>query len=68
MLRIDEDGFDDFDRQYLRSIIYDFAGGPVGIESLAASLGHDRDTRECCRAVYYSAGLRATLKNRSYSH
>ena len=46
MLRIDEDGFDDFDRQYLRSIIYDFAGGPVGIESLAASLGHDRDTLE----------------------
>lgn len=46
MLRIDEDGFDDFDRQYLRCIIQDFNGGPVGIESLAASLGHDRDTLE----------------------
>ncbi len=46
MLRIDEDGFDDFDRQYLRCIIEDFNGGPVGIESLAASLGHDRDTLE----------------------
>lgn len=46
MLRIDEDGFDDFDRQYLHSMIYDFGGGPVGIESLAASLGHDRDTLE----------------------
>ena len=46
MLRIDEDGFDDFDRSYLKSIIYDFGGGPVGIDSLAASLGHDRDTLE----------------------
>ncbi|MEF2914307.1 MAG: Holliday junction branch migration DNA helicase RuvB [Succinivibrio sp.] len=46
MLLIDDDGFDDFDREYLKSIIYDFNGGPVGIESLAASLGHDRDTLE----------------------
>lgn len=46
MLRIDEDGFDEFDRAYLRTILYDFNGGPVGIESLAASLGHDRDTLE----------------------
>ncbi len=44
--KIDEDGFDDFDRQYLRSMIYDFNGGPVGIESLAASLGYERDTLE----------------------
>lgn len=44
--KIDPDGFDDFDRQYLRSIILDFNGGPVGIESLAASLGHERDTLE----------------------
>ncbi|MBR1612230.1 MAG: Holliday junction branch migration DNA helicase RuvB [Succinivibrio sp.] len=46
MLRIDEDGFDNFDRQYLKSMIDDFNGGPVGIESLAASLGYDRDTLE----------------------
>ncbi len=46
MLRVDKDGFDDFDRQYLRCMIEDFNGGPVGIESLAASLGHDRDTLE----------------------
>lgn len=46
MLRIDEDGFDEFDREYLHTIITDFGGGPVGIESLAASLGHDRDTLE----------------------
>ena len=46
MLRIDEDGFDEFDRHYLLTMIEDFNGGPVGIESLAASLGHDRDTLE----------------------
>ncbi len=46
MLGIDEDGFDEFDREYLRTILFDFGGGPVGIESLAASLGHDRDTLE----------------------
>ena len=45
-LSIDESGFDDFDRRYLQCIIEDFNGGPVGIESLAASLGHDRDTLE----------------------
>lgn len=46
LLAIDEDGFDDFDRQYLHAIIFDYDGGPVGIESLSASLGHDRDTLE----------------------
>ncbi len=46
MMRIDEDGFDNFDRQYLKSMIDDFNGGPVGIESLAASLGYDRETLE----------------------
>lgn len=46
MHKIDGDGFDEFDRQYLRSIIVDYNGGPVGIESLAASLGHERETLE----------------------
>lgn len=46
ILKIDQDGFDDFDRSYLRTMIYDFNGGPVGIESLAASLGYERDTLE----------------------
>ena len=42
MLSIDESGFDDFDRRYLQCIIEDFNGGPVGIESLAASLSVDK--------------------------
>lgn len=46
ILKIDKDGFDDFDRSYLRTMIFDFNGGPVGIESLSASLGYERDTLE----------------------
>ena len=40
------DVFDDFDRNYLKVMIEDFSGGPVGVESLAASLGYERDTLE----------------------
>lgn len=46
ILKIDEDGFDDFDRSYLKTMIEDFKGGPVGIESIAASLGYERETLE----------------------
>ncbi|MGN8851981.1 Holliday junction branch migration DNA helicase RuvB [Anaerobiospirillum succiniciproducens] len=45
-LKIDVDGFDDFDRAYLRSMIFDFNGGPAGIESIAATLGYERETLE----------------------
>lgn len=46
ILKIDQDGFDDFDRAYLSCMINDFGGGPVGIESISASLGYERDTLE----------------------
>ena len=46
ILKIDHDGFDDFDRAYLSTIVCDFNGGPVGIESMAASLGYERETLE----------------------
>jgi Holliday junction DNA helicase RuvB len=46
MLDIDELGLDDFDRKYLRAIITKYDGGPVGIETLAAALGEERDTIE----------------------
>ncbi len=45
-LEIDELGLDAGDRRLLRTIIERFDGGPVGIESLAASLAEDRDTLE----------------------
>jgi len=43
-LDIDNSGLDRMDRKILETMINSFSGGPVGIESLAASLGEDRDT------------------------
>jgi holliday junction DNA helicase RuvB len=39
-------GLDEFDRKYLRAIVDKHDGGPVGIETLAAALGEERDTIE----------------------
>jgi Holliday junction DNA helicase RuvB len=46
LLEIDEAGFDALDRKFLLNIIEKFGGGPVGIDTLAASLGEERDTLE----------------------
>ena len=46
ILEVDEAGLDPTDRSYLRVIIERFAGGPVGIEAIAASMGEERDTLE----------------------
>src|SRR5206468_1726803 len=45
-LDVDEAGFDKMDRALLLAIIDRFAGGPVGIESLAAAVAEERDTIE----------------------
>jgi holliday junction DNA helicase RuvB len=45
-LEVDEHGFDELDRRILTTIIDKFGGGPVGIGSIAASLGEDRGTLE----------------------
>src|SRR5206468_3218254 len=46
LLDVDEAGFDKMDRALLLAIIDRFAGGPVGIESLAAAVAEERDTIE----------------------
>jgi Holliday junction DNA helicase RuvB len=46
MLRVDEKGFDTMDRRLLKTIIEHFDGGPVGVESIAASLSEERGTVE----------------------
>jgi Holliday junction DNA helicase RuvB len=46
MLEIDSRGFDKMDRLILSTIIDNFSGGPVGVESLAASLHEDKDAIE----------------------
>jgi len=43
-LRIDKAGFDEVDRKVLKLMLDSFGGGPVGIESLAASLNEEVDT------------------------
>lgn len=45
-LEVDEAGFDAMDRRLLLTIIDRFDGGPVGLETLAASIGEEKDTIE----------------------
>ncbi len=45
-LKVDELGLDNTDKQLLEAIIYKFNGGPVGIESLAASISEEVSTIE----------------------
>ena len=46
MLDVDKVGLDMMDRKLLLSILEKFAGGPVGVENLAAAIGEERDTIE----------------------
>ena len=46
MLEIDENGLDEMDKRILEAIIVKFAGGPVGIQSLAVTVGEEPDTIE----------------------
>ena len=46
MLEVDELGLDHTDRRMLETIIGKFAGGPVGLETLAAAISESTDTIE----------------------
>src|SRR5699024_9572274 len=45
-LEIDQMGLDNIDRKILESIIINYAGGPVGIETLASTIGEEVETIE----------------------
>ena len=45
-LDVDVRGLDKMDRRFLATLVERFAGGPVGIEALAAAIGEERDTLE----------------------
>jgi Holliday junction DNA helicase RuvB len=45
-LEIDEEGLDKYDRLFLETIISNFNGGPVGIDTLSAALSEEKDTIE----------------------
>lgn len=46
LLEIDDRGLDDIDKKMMLAIIHKFAGGPVGLDTLAASIGEDSGTIE----------------------
>ncbi|MBP9839333.1 MAG: Holliday junction branch migration DNA helicase RuvB [Proteobacteria bacterium] len=46
MLEVDELGLDKMDRMLMLAIIDKFSGGPVGVETLAASINESKDTIE----------------------
>ncbi|MBV8415474.1 MAG: Holliday junction branch migration DNA helicase RuvB, partial [Verrucomicrobia bacterium] len=46
MLDIDRDGLDEMDKRILEALVVRFQGGPVGITSLAVSVGEDSATVE----------------------
>ena len=51
-LEIDKLGLDMTDRRMLESIIYNFRGGPVGLETLAATIGEEAVTLEDVQEPY----------------
>jgi Holliday junction DNA helicase RuvB len=46
MRDIDQDGFDEMDKRVIEALIYKFAGGPVGLSSLAVAVGEESGTLE----------------------
>jgi len=46
LLEVDVAGFDKMDRALMLAIIDKFEGGPVGLDTLAAAVGEERDTIE----------------------
>ncbi len=46
MLKVDHCGFDELDRRLLKTIINNFDGGPVGLDTLAAAISEERGTIE----------------------
>ena len=45
-LKVDNYGLDQIDIEYLESLIYKFNGGPVGVETIASSIGDEVSTLE----------------------
>ncbi|MDO4273313.1 MAG: Holliday junction branch migration DNA helicase RuvB [Eubacteriales bacterium] len=46
LLEVDQYGLDKIDRRILKTMIINFQGGPVGLETLAAAIGEDSGTLE----------------------
>lgn len=46
ILEVDQSGLDGMDRAILRTIIDKYAGGPVGLDTMATAVGEEKDTLE----------------------
>jgi Holliday junction DNA helicase RuvB len=46
LLKVDKEGFDNMDRRLLLAVIEKYAGGPVGLDAMAASISEEKDTIE----------------------
>jgi len=46
MLQVDDEGLDHIDHKILKTIINGFKGGPVGLDTIAASIGEESQTIE----------------------
>lgn len=68
-LGVDSYGLENLDRELLRTIIERFGGGPVGIDTIAASIGEERVTIEDVYEPYLiqSGFLNRTQKGRMVS-
>jgi Holliday junction DNA helicase RuvB len=66
MLEVDALGLDMMDRKLLSAIMEKFAGGPVGVDNLAAAIGESRDTIEDVLEPYLiqQGYLQRTLRGR----
>lgn len=69
ILKIDEMGLDNTDRNLLKLIIEKFDGGPVGIETIAAALGEDvRTLEDVCEPYLLQSGfIQRTPRGRKVS-
>ncbi len=56
MLEVDRFGLDEIDQKIMRTVLEKFSGGPVGVNTIAASIGEESETiEEDVRAVSHPA-------------
>ena len=69
-MRIDSEGLDEISRRFLRVINELYKGGPVGIETLAATLNEEVDTIEDVIEPYLLkiGFLKRTPRGRELAH
>ena len=65
LLEVDDLGLDELDRRILRTIVEKFDGGPVGIDTLAASLGKSLATsRTSTNRISFNSVIKRTPRGR----